>query len=95
MVTSRKEDAMAVIWLVALILGAGFAIASGEGAKWKVLNSVIILACMGVGLGLGYALGLGSGNLGSVRNQGVPFAMMFGIVGAMACVARNTWSSKG
>jgi hypothetical protein len=85
---------VAVIWLVALILGGAFAIASGQGAKWKALNAVIILACMSLGLGLGYALGLGSGNLGSVRNQGVPFAMMFGIVGAMACVARNTWSSK-
>jgi hypothetical protein len=85
---------MAVIWLVALILGSGFAIASGQGTKWKLLNAVIILACMGVGLGLGYALGLGSRNMGFVRNEGVPFAMMFGIVAAMACVARNTWSSK-
>jgi hypothetical protein len=85
---------VAVIWLVALILGAAFAIASGQGAKWKVLNSVIILACMAAGLGLGYALGLGRGNMGFVRNEGVPFAMMFGIVAAMACVARNTWSSK-
>jgi hypothetical protein len=86
---------MAVIWLVALILGAAFAIAAGQGAKWKLLNAVIILACMGVGLALGYALSLGRGNFGSVQGEGVQFAMMFGIVGAMACVARNTWSSKG
>jgi hypothetical protein len=85
---------MEVIWLAALILGSGFAIASGQGAKWKVLNAVIILACMGLGFGLGYAVGLGSGNMGFVRNQGLPFAIMFGIVGAMTCVARNTWSSK-
>lgn len=86
---------MSEIWLAALILGSAFAIASGQGAKWKVLNAVIILACMGLGLGLGYAVGLGSTDMGFVRNQGVPFAMMFGIAGAMACVARNTWSSKG
>jgi len=85
---------MAVIWLAALILGSVFAIATGEGAKWKLLNAVIILACMGVGFGLGYAMGLGSGNLGFVPGQGVPFAMMFGIVAAMTCVVRNTWSSK-
>ena len=85
---------MEVIWLAALILGSVFAIATGEGAKWKVLNAVIILACMGVGFGLGYAMGLGSGNLGFVPGQGVPFAMMFGIVAAMTCVVRNTWSSK-
>ena len=85
---------MEVIWLAALILGSVFAIASGQGAKWKVLNAVIILACMGLGFGLGYAGGLGSENMGFVRGQGVSFAMMFGIVGAMTCVARNTWSSK-
>jgi hypothetical protein len=85
---------MEVIWLAALILGSGFAVATGEGAKWKVLNAVIILACMGLGFGLGYAMGLGSGNMGFVPGQGVPFAMMFGIVGAMTCVVRNTWSAK-
>jgi hypothetical protein len=86
---------MEVIWLAALILGSGFAIASGQGAKWKVLNAVIILASMGLGLGLGYAVGLGSENMGFVRNQGLPFAIILGIVGAMTCAARNTRSSKG
>ena len=85
---------MEVIWLAALILGSVFAIATGDGAKWKVLNAIIILASMALGFGLGYAVGLGSENMGFVRGQGVPFAMMFGIVGAMTCVARNTWSSK-
>jgi len=54
---------MEVIWLAALILGSGFAIVSGQGAKWKILNAVIILACMGLGAGLGYAVGLGSENM--------------------------------
>jgi hypothetical protein len=85
---------MEVTWLAALILGSGFATASGQGAKWKVLNTVIILACISLGFGLGYAVGLGSENIGFVRGQGVPFAMMFGIVGAMTCVARNTWGSQ-
>jgi hypothetical protein len=84
-----------VIWLAALILGSGFAIASAEGATWKILSAVIILACMGLGFGLGYAVGLGSENMGFVRGQGVPFATIFGIVGAMTCVVRNRWSSKG
>jgi hypothetical protein len=85
---------MAALWLVALLLGTGFAIATGPGAKWKILNVVIILACMGVGLGLGYAIGLGSKNFGSVPNAAILFSMMFGVLGAMVCVARNTWSAK-
>jgi hypothetical protein len=85
---------MAAIWLVALLLGSVFAIASGQGAKWKLLNTVIILGCMALGLGLGYSLSLGRGNFGFVDGIGVEFAMMFGIVAAMACVARNTWSAK-
>jgi hypothetical protein len=85
---------MAVIWLAALILGSAFAIVAGQGVRWKVLNAVIILVCMAIGLGLGYAMGLGRGNFGFVRGEGVHFALMFGIVGAMACVARNTWSPK-
>jgi hypothetical protein len=48
---------MTMLWLVTLILGSSFAVASGEGVKWKLLNMIIILGCMGLGYGLGYALG--------------------------------------
>ncbi len=85
---------MGAIWLVALLLGSAFAIASGQDVKWKLLNTVIILGCMGLGLCLGYSLSLGRGNFGFVGGEGVEFAMMFGIVGAMGCVARSTWSGK-
>ena len=44
---------------MALILGSSLAVASGQGVKWRLLNAVIILGCMGVGYGLGYAVGLG------------------------------------
>jgi hypothetical protein len=86
---------MAVIWVAALVLGSGFAIATGRGVKWKVLNTVIILASMGLGYGLGYAMGSGRGNMGFVPGEGATFAMVFGIVGAMTCVVRNSWNSKG
>jgi hypothetical protein len=79
------------IWLVALLLGSAFAIAGGPGVKRKLLNFVVILACMGVGLGLGYAAGLGSKNLGRVPNAAIPFSMMFGVAGALGCV----WLNKG
>jgi len=77
---------MIMLWLVTLILGSGFAVASGEGVKWKLLNMAIILGCMGLGYGLGYSLGLGRGNFGSVANQALPLSMMFGIVGALGCL---------
>ena len=85
---------MTMIWLVTLILASGFALATGEEVKGKLLNMVIILGCMGVGYGLGYALGLGSGNLGRVPNQALPLSVMFGIVGALGCLWQNTSRPK-
>ena len=85
---------MTMLWLVTLILGSGFAVASGEGVKWKLFNMAIILGCMGLGYGLGYSLGLGSGNLGSVPNQALPLSMMFGIVGALGCLWQNNSRPK-
>jgi len=85
---------MTMIWLVTRILASGFALATGEEVKGKLLNMVIILGCMGVGYGLGYALGLGSGNLGRIPNQALPLSMMFGIVGALGCLWQNTSRPK-
>jgi hypothetical protein len=85
---------MAMLWLVGLLLGSGFAIAGAETLKWRLLNLLIILACMGVGLAIGYAAGLGSKNLGRVPNEGLPFSMMFGIVAALVCVRWNTSRAK-
>ena len=83
------EANMAALWLAALILGSAFAIVGAQEAKWKLLNVVIIAGCMVLGLGIGYAAGLGSKNMGMVPNGAIPFAMIFGVVGAMGCVARN------
>ena len=49
---------MTMLWLVTLLLGSSLAVANGEGVKWRLLNVVIILGCMGLGYGLGYSLGL-------------------------------------
>ena len=54
--------------------------------KWKLFNVLIILGCMSLGYCLGYAAGLGSKNMGMVPNAALPFAMMFGIVGALMLV---------
>jgi hypothetical protein len=85
---------MVTIWLAALILGSVFAIVGAQGATWKLLNLLIILGCMGLGLGIGFAAGLGSKNFGRVSNAAVPFAIIFGVVAAVGCVAQNTSRSK-
>ena len=89
------EGNMAILWLAALILGSAFAIVGAEGLKWKLLNGLIIIGCMGLGLGIGHAAGLGSQNLGRVPHAGMPFSMIFGVVGAMVCVAQNNSRAKG
>ena len=85
---------MTMMWLVTLILASGFAVATGEDVKRKLLHMVIILGCMGLGYGLGYSLGLGSGNFGRVPNQALPLSMMFGIVGALGCLWQNNSRPK-
>jgi hypothetical protein len=85
---------MTMLWLVTLILGSSLAVASGQGVKWRLLNAVIILGCMGMGYGLGYAVGLGSRNFGTVPNQALPLSMMFGIVGALGCLWQNNSRPK-
>jgi hypothetical protein len=85
---------MVVIWSVPLILGVVFAVAGAHGTQWKLLNIIIILVCMGLGLGIGYAAGEGSGNLGRVPDAAIPFSMIFGIVGAVGCVAQNRARAK-
>ena len=81
---------MTTLWLLTLLLSAGFAIAGGDGVKWRSLNVLVIAACMGLGYGLGYSLGLGSKNLGAVPNEALPLSMMFGIVAALGCVWNNS-----
>lgn len=85
---------MYLVWLTALLLGSGFAIAGGPKLNGKLLNLSIILGCMALGFGIGYAAGLGSGNMGSVPDAAVPFSMMFGIVAAFGCICLNSWREK-
>jgi hypothetical protein len=80
---------MPMVWLAALLLGSGFAIAGGQGWGRKSLNAAIILGSIGLGLGLGYAAGLGTQNFGRVPNAALPVGLIFGIVGAVGCMVAN------
>jgi hypothetical protein len=85
---------MYVVWLAALVLGAGFAIFGANNLQGKLLNLAIIAGCMALGFGIGYAVGLGTANLGSVPGEGLPVAIMFGVVAALGCVQLNSWRAK-
>jgi hypothetical protein len=89
-----EKNEMTGIWLAALLLGSAFAISIGQEVKGKVINVVIILVCMAVGAGAGFAMSLGRGNMGMVPGQAMPFAIMFGVLGAMVCVAKDTLQPK-
>lgn len=80
---------MELVWIVALILASGAAIAGGHGVKGKLVNLGIILGCMALGFSIGYAAGLGSENMGRVRDVGWSFALMLGIVASMGCMKLN------
>ncbi|HUN60538.1 MAG TPA: hypothetical protein VMU53_01030 [Candidatus Sulfotelmatobacter sp.] len=80
---------MELVWLVALILASGAAIAGGHGVKGKLLNIGIILGCMALGFSIGYAAGLGSENMGRVRDVGWSISLLLGIVASMGCMKLN------
>jgi len=85
---------MDLVWLAALILASGFAVASGQTVRWRFVNLAIILVCMSLGFGLGYAFGLGSKNMGRVPDAGLPLSMMCGIVGAFGCIRLSSWRGR-
>jgi hypothetical protein len=85
---------LTLVWLAALLLAFGFALAGAGDLKWRLFNLAITLGCMSIGYGLGYAAGLGSKNLGSVPHAALPFSMMFGVVAALACVWGNSARGK-
>jgi hypothetical protein len=85
---------MELVWLAALILGVVAAIAGGAGTKRKLVNVAIIFGCMALGFGLGYAAGLGSGNMGRVRDAGLMFAFLLGIVASLGCMKLNSSRMK-
>jgi 1,4-dihydroxy-2-naphthoate octaprenyltransferase len=90
----HESETMDLVWLVALVLGSGFAIAGVQTSRRKLLNLIVILVCMCVGFGIGYAFGLGSKNMGRVPDAGLPFSMVGGILGAFGCMQLNKAHSK-
>jgi hypothetical protein len=87
---AAEDERMELVWLAALILGVVAAVAGGPGARGKLVNAAIIIGCMSLGFGIGYAAGLGSENMGRVRDAGLMFALVLGIVGSLSCMKLNS-----
>jgi hypothetical protein len=86
---------MAGFWLVALVVLSGWAIIEGQGAKWKVLNLVIILAFMAGGFGIAVALvRIWGGNPEIGGHAAVPLMILLGCVGALGSIRRNKMRAK-
>lgn len=81
-------------WAVLLVLFSAWAIIGGNGAKWKLLNLVIILAFMAGGIGIGFALGTWGGNAAIREQPAASFMILLGCVGAFACALRNRMRAK-
>jgi hypothetical protein len=77
------------LFLLLLIVLTVWAIFGAKGAKWKLLNLLIIVAFVGVGLGLGYLAGLWSSNMAIGAHFSVLLATLLGSAAAYVCLRRN------
>jgi hypothetical protein len=64
---------MPIVLLAGLIVVSALAIAGGKGAKWKLLNLIVILGFMGLGLFIGYAAGVWGKNMEIGATRPYPF----------------------
>jgi hypothetical protein len=80
---------MAAVLLAGLIVVSALAIAGGKGAKWKLLNLIIILGSMGLGLFIGYVAGMWGKNMEIGAAAALPLSILLGLVAAIGCLRRN------
>ena len=77
------------ILLLVLLLLSAFAVIGGRGAKWKLLNFLIIVAFMGAGFCIGFGLGAWGGNMVIGGHAAAPLMILLGAVGAYGCIRHN------
>jgi hypothetical protein len=83
------QNPMGTVFLVALVVLGGAAIAGAKGAKWKAINFGIILGFMAVGVGIGFLIGELGGNSAIGGHAAAPLMILLGCVGALGCFRRN------
>ena len=84
-----NSNPMGGLWLLVLVVLAVFAVAGAKGAKWKVLNSAIIMAFMVAGLAVGAGLGAWGGNMEIGGHAAASLMILLGAVGALGCIRRD------
>jgi hypothetical protein len=89
---ATNGNPMGCVFLALLIVLGSMAVIGGKGAKWKLLNLLIIIGFMAAGITIGYALGVWGGNAAVGAHAGAP--LMLGCVGAFGCLRRNRWREK-
>ena len=80
---------MGLLWLATLFVVTGIAVAGAKGAKQKLLNLLIIVACVALGLGIGYAIGFWGKNMAIGVEAAVPLGISLGVIAAVGCWQRN------
>jgi hypothetical protein len=88
------SNPMGVVFLVAMVILSIMAIFGAKGAKWKMLNLLIILGFAAFGLGLGAAAGAWAGNSALGGHIAAAIIFPFGAIGALGCLRRNKRREK-
>jgi hypothetical protein len=85
---------MSLFWPLVLTVLSMLAVCGAKGVKWKLLNLVIIVACMFAGFAIGWGIGLWGTNIEIGAEVAMPLVNFFGIAAALDCWRRNKWREK-
>ena len=83
---------MILIALFAVL--AIFSVTRAEG-KWKLWNSLIILASCGVGFGAAYLMGVWGRNMALGGELAIPATFVCGALAAVLCPRKKKVAAKG
>jgi asparagine N-glycosylation enzyme membrane subunit Stt3 len=89
MYQAANPNPMGSVFLVGLIVLTCIALIGGKGAKWKLLNLLIIIGFMATGLLVGFALGAWGGSAEIGGHAAASLTILLGCVGAFGCIRRN------
>jgi hypothetical protein len=90
----QATNPIAGFLLLGFIIFAAVAVNGGEGAKWKLLNLLIVLGFAGVGFIISFAFNEWSDSSALAVAVAVPIIAAFGIASASVCMRQNKKRNK-